>query len=84
VVHNTGHAAKNPAGESPPLDSDPLSDAESEKNLAGCQDNSPQFRVAASSSKKSGQLFIRSHNETLSIAAMRVCDPDRSPLRING
>jgi hypothetical protein len=26
-----------------------------------------------------GQLFIRTHNETLSIIAMRVFNPDRSP-----
>jgi hypothetical protein len=25
-----------------------------------------------------GQLFIRAHNETLSVAAMCVCNPDRS------
>jgi len=24
-------------------------------------------------------LFIRTHNETLSVVAMRVCNPDRSP-----
>jgi len=30
------------------------------------------------------QPFIRSHNETLSIAAMRVFNEDRSPLGING
>jgi len=28
---------------------------------------------------KSHQLFIRTHKETLS-AAMRICNPDRSPL----
>jgi hypothetical protein len=33
---------------------------------------------------KRRQLFIRTHNETLSIVAMRVSNPDRSPLRING
>jgi len=33
---------------------------------------------------KRGQLFIRTHNETLSIAAMRVNNPDRSALGING
>jgi hypothetical protein len=33
--------------------------------------------------EKSRQLFIRSHNETLSVVAVRVCNPDRSPLRIN-
>jgi len=30
--------------------------------------------------QKRGQLLIRSHNETLSVVAMRVSDPDRSPL----
>ena len=29
--------------------------------------------------QKSRQLFIRTHNETLSVAAMRVCSPDSSP-----
>jgi hypothetical protein len=33
---------------------------------------------------KSSQLFIRTHNETLSVIAMRVCNPDRSPFGING
>jgi hypothetical protein len=28
---------------------------------------------------KRGQLFLRSHNETLSVAALGVSDPDRSP-----
>jgi hypothetical protein len=30
--------------------------------------------------QKRGQLFIRSNNETLSIIAMRVTNPDRSPV----
>jgi len=32
---------------------------------------------------KSRQLFIGSHNETLSVVAMRVSNPDRSPAEIN-
>jgi len=32
---------------------------------------------------KRRQQFIRTHNETLSVVAARVCNPDRSPLRIN-
>jgi len=32
---------------------------------------------------KCRQLFIRLHNKTLSIAAMRVNNPDRSALRID-
>jgi hypothetical protein len=31
----------------------------------------------------SSQRFIRTHNETLSVAAMRVNNPDRSPVAIN-
>jgi hypothetical protein len=30
-----------------------------------------------------GQLFIGSHNETLSVVAMCVSNPDRSPVGIN-
>jgi hypothetical protein len=33
--------------------------------------------------QKRSQLFIRVHNETLSVAAMRVCNPDCSPVGIN-
>jgi hypothetical protein len=39
-------------------------------------------KVAASNSTKRGQLFIRTHNEPLSVAAMCVSNPDRAPLRI--
>jgi hypothetical protein len=34
--------------------------------------------------EKRGQLFIRTHDETLSIVAMCVSNPDRSPVGING
>jgi hypothetical protein len=33
--------------------------------------------------EKSSQLFIRVHDETLSIVAMCVCNPDGSPVGIN-
>ena len=33
--------------------------------------------------QKRSQLFISVHDETLSVLAMRVCDPDRSPVGIN-
>ena len=33
--------------------------------------------------RKRSLLLIRAHNETLSIVAMRVCNPDRSPVGIN-
>jgi hypothetical protein len=33
---------------------------------------------------KSRQLFIRTNNEPLSVAAMRVSNPDCSSLRIHG
>ena len=48
------------------------------------------MRVAASAApnrrfkfQKRSQLFIRMHNETLSVVAMCVCNPDRSPAGIN-
>ena len=34
--------------------------------------------------EKRHQLFIRVHNETLSAAAVRINNPDRAALRING
>jgi len=33
--------------------------------------------------KKCGRLLIRVHNETLSVVAVRVCNPDCSPVGIN-
>jgi len=37
---------------------------------------------AALKFQKRGQQFIRLHNETLSVTAMRVNNPDRSPVGI--
>jgi hypothetical protein len=52
------------------------------QNLAGLS-----RRLAASANRrfefqKSSQLFIRVHDETLSVAAMRVSNPDCSPVGI--
>jgi hypothetical protein len=33
--------------------------------------------------EKHRQFFIRTHNESLSVAAMRVSNPDRSPVGID-
>jgi hypothetical protein len=33
--------------------------------------------------QKRSQLFIRVHNETLSVVAVGVCNPERSPVGIN-
>jgi hypothetical protein len=35
-------------------------------------------RIADSSSRIAVQLFIRMHNEALTVVAMRICNPDRS------
>ena len=62
---------------------DRLGDADFGKNLAKL---SNQFTASASRRlqfQKRCQLFIRSHNETLSVVAMCVCNPDRSPAGIN-
>ncbi len=34
--------------------------------------------------QKRGQLFISVHDKTPSVVAVRVCNPDRSPVGING
>jgi hypothetical protein len=34
--------------------------------------------------QKRGQLFIGVHNEALPVATMRIRNPDRSPLRVQG
>jgi hypothetical protein len=53
-----------------------------EKAPAGCQgknrDPNPRFEF-----QKRRQPFIRTHNETLSVAAMRVSNEERSPARIH-
>jgi hypothetical protein len=56
-----------------------LSDAEFGKNVANL---SNQFAVTANRRfqfHKRSQLFIGTHNEPLSVVAMRVCNPNRSP-----
>jgi hypothetical protein len=60
-----------------------LGDTKSEKNLA-CLSR----KFAASVNRrfqfqKRRQLFIRVHNEKLSVVAVRVSNPDRSPIGIN-
>jgi hypothetical protein len=75
--------AKDLAGKSSHLIQDRLSDAEFGKNLA-CL--SSQFAASANRRfefHKRSQLFIRLHNETLSVVAMCVCNPDRSAVGIN-
>jgi len=34
--------------------------------------------------QKRSQLFIRTHNETLSVAAMSASNPDRLPVTVHG
>ena len=75
--------AKNLAGKVLRLIQDRLSDAEFGKNLANL---SNQFAASANRGfqfEKRSQLFIRTHNETLSVAAMCICNQDRSPAGIN-
>jgi hypothetical protein len=76
--------AKNLAGKVLRLIQIGLSTPSLAKTTPACQANSPHAQIADSSSKNRRQLFIRSHNETLSVAAMRVSNPDGSPVRIKG
>jgi hypothetical protein len=43
-----------------------------EKILPACQYKKSRLQIADPSSTKRSQLFIRAHNETLSVAATRV------------
>jgi hypothetical protein len=40
--------------------------------------------IALCSSRNAVSFLIRTHNETLSVTAMRINNPGRSPLRIKG
>jgi len=75
--------AKNPAGEGcPRSDSDLSNGIEFGKNLANL---SKQFAANVDyrfEFQKPRQLFIRAHNKTLSVVAMRVSNSDRLPVRI--
>jgi hypothetical protein len=55
-----------------------------DKNRVNCQHNSLEARIADSSSRKALSFSSGVHNEALSVVAMRVSNPDCSPLRING
>jgi hypothetical protein len=43
----------------------------------------PRHRAQATELEKRRQFFIRVHNESLSVSAMCVGNPDRSPVGIN-
>jgi hypothetical protein len=47
-------------------------------------DGGPQAERRRFEFQKRGQLFIRAQNETLSVAAVCVCNEDCPPARING
>ena len=81
-MHGLEEGEEPSGGKASCPDSD-SSDAEFGKNLANL---SNQFAASANRRfkfHKRSQLFIRTHNETLSVVAMRVCNPDRSPVGIN-
>ena len=74
---------KNLAGKDLRLIQDRLSDAEFGKNLVFA---SRQFVTNANRHfqvQKRSKLLIGVHNEPFPITAMRVCNPDRSPVGIN-
>jgi hypothetical protein len=61
-------------------------DAELGKISPVCQHNSPQAQIAANRRfefHKRSQLFICVHDETPSVGAMRVNNPDRLPVGID-
>jgi hypothetical protein len=74
---------KNPAGDVLRLIQVRSNDAEFEKISPNCQTNSPQAPDRQFQFDKRSQHFIRAHNETFSVVAMRVGNPDCSPVEIN-
>jgi hypothetical protein len=75
--------AKNLAGKAPPPDSDPFTTHRFGKIAFACQAQSLQGRNRRFEFQKRSQLFIHAHNETFSVIAVCVCNPDRSPVGIN-
>jgi len=73
---------KNQRQNSPP-DSDPFDSVEFGKNPASSSRQNAATWDRRIQFHKSGQLFIRAHNEALTVTAMRVCNEDRSPVGIN-
>jgi hypothetical protein len=74
---------KKAPGEKPPALTPVPDNAECGKNLA-CSSR----QLAASADRrfkisKRAELFIRTHDKPLSVVAMRVCDPDCSPLGVD-
>jgi len=83
LVSQGPEEAKNPRERCPPPDSDPFSDAESGENYMSY---SRQFRASANRRfefQKRSQLFVGVHNETLSISAICIGNPDYSPVAIH-
>jgi hypothetical protein len=79
-----GAKKPSPGYKCPPPDSDPFSDVEFGKHLARL---SSQFAASANLQfefHKRSELFIGTHDETLSIIAIRVSNPDCSPVTIHG
>jgi hypothetical protein len=73
--------AKNLAGKCPPPDSNPLEPIWKKlRQLVKPIRSGSNRRFQLN---KCSQLFIRVHNETLSIVAMRVCTKDRSLARVH-
>jgi hypothetical protein len=73
--------AKNPAGKALRLIQDRLSDAEFAENLV-CSSSPIAATESLLQAPQTHSLFIDAHNETLSVVAMRVSNPDCSPVAI--
>jgi hypothetical protein len=74
---------KNLAGKDPPPDSDPLNHVEFGENPASLSRQKTATPNRCFKFHKRRQLFIRAPNETLSVVAVCVCNPDCSSAGIN-
>jgi hypothetical protein len=79
----SGRGEEPERGKSPPPDSDPFSQRDFAKNLTGLSSTISASAHRQFEFHKRRQFFIRTHNETLTVAVMRVDNPDRSPVGIN-
>jgi hypothetical protein len=69
--------------ESSPPDSNPFSDAEFGKNAAKLSSQFDRKCRSRLRVPETRQLFIRPHDESLCVVAVRVNNPDRFPVGIN-
>jgi hypothetical protein len=83
LLSNCGSGRDEEPAENSLPDSNPLETRSLEKITPACQARNPQPGIRRFEFEKSSQFFIRVHNETLSVVAVRIRNPDCLPSGIN-